>query len=133
MRVIAFFSLSVMSACAMAWNPFAGHDYLEVPLSKSELQKITIKAGWAKDDDQNLIFEINNGLSGPIQCGSATAELRDGKSLTKQYVPKFPIPSNSQRNASMFVLKGTLKSYALNCSCYKKKGNDLCINPLKPS
>ncbi|MFM1765717.1 MAG: hypothetical protein RIU71_1480 [Pseudomonadota bacterium] len=34
-----------------AWTSFAGHEYLEIHLSKSELKKITIKAGWVKGDD----------------------------------------------------------------------------------
>jgi hypothetical protein len=133
MHVMTFFLFTGLSLNVMAWNPFAGQAYEEVALTKAELQKVTINAGWAKEDAQNLIFEVNNGLKGPIQCGSATAELLDGKSLSKQFVPKFPIPSQSQRNASMVVLKGTLKSYALSCSCYKKKGSDLCVNPLKAS
>jgi len=29
------------------------------------------------------------------------------------------------------VVKGTMKAYALTCSCFKKKGFDVCVNPLK--
>ena len=114
-----------------AWNPFGGDDLVEVSLSKAELQKVTVKAGWAKGDDFNLIFEVSNGLKEPIQCGSANAELLNGQVASKQFVPKFAIPANATRNASMNVVKGTLKSYALSCSCFKRKGSDECVNPLK--
>ena len=100
-------------------------------MSKVELQKVKVNAGWAKGDDQTLIFEVSNLLNGPIQCGAANVELTNGKSLSKVFVPKFAIPSQATRNASMSVVKGTMKSYALTCSCYKKKGSEVCVNPLK--
>lgn len=131
MRVMTFFLMLAMPICALAWNPFGGDDVIEVALSKSELQKIKVNAGWAKGDDQTLIFELSNGLKGPIQCGAANADLTDGKSVGKQFVPKFAIPGNAMRNASMNVVKGTMKAYALTCSCFKRKGSDECINPLK--
>jgi len=115
---------------AIAWNPF-GDDLFETPLSKAELQKIKISAGWAKGDDHTLIFELSNGLKGPIQCGAANVDLNDGKSVGKVFMPKFAIPGNATRNASMPVVKGTMKAYALTCSCFKKKGSDECLNPLK--
>ena len=118
------FSLPVL-----AWNPLSSRDLVDVPLSKVELQKIKINAGWAKDDTQILIFELNNGLKGPIQCGAATAELNNGQTLSKVFVPKFAIPGNATRNASMPVVKGTMKSYALTCSCFKVKGEGDCIKP----
>ena len=128
---MTFFLMLAMPICALAWNPFGGDDVIEVALSKSELQKIKVNAGWAKGDDQTLIFELSNGLKGPIQCGAANADLNDGKSVGKQFVPKFAIPGNAMRNASMNVVKGTMKAYALTCSCFKRKGSDECINPLK--
>jgi hypothetical protein len=128
---MTFFLMLAMPICALAWNPFGGDDVIEVALSKSELQKIKVNAGWAKGDDQTLIFELSNGLKGPIQCGAANADLTDGKSVGKQFVPKFAIPGNAMRNASMNVVKGTMKAYALTCSCFKRKGSDECINPLK--
>ena len=131
MRVMPFFLLIWMPMCALAWNPFASDDVTEVVLSKTELQKIKVNAGWAKGDDQTLIFELVNGLKGPIQCGAANVDLNDGKSVGKQFVPKFAIPGNATRNASMNVVKGTMKAYALTCSCFKRKGSDECINPLK--
>lgn len=118
------FSLPVM-----AWNPLSSRDLVDVPLSKVELQKIKINAGWAKDDAQILIFELSNGLKGPIQCGVANAELNNGQTLSKVFVPKFAIPGNATRNASMPVVKGTMKSYALSCSCFKLKGEGECIKP----
>lgn len=118
------FSLPVL-----AWNPLSSRDLVDVPLSKVELQKVKVNAGWAKDDTQILIFELNNGLKGPIQCGAATAELNNGQTLSKVFVPKFAIPGNATRNASMPVVKGTMKSYALTCSCFKVKGEGECIKP----
>ena len=44
--------------------------------------------------------------------------------------PKFAIPGQATRNASMPVVKGTMKAYSLTCSCFKKKGEDACVNPL---
>jgi hypothetical protein len=125
-----FFALFI-STNASAWNPFTNEEFIDVALSKAELQKVKINAGWAKGEDQTLIFEVSNGLQGPIQCGSANVELKDGKSLGKVFVPKFAISSQATRNASMPVVKGTMKAYALTCSCFKKKGSDACVNPLK--
>ena len=125
-----FFTL-LFSTSASAWNPFLNEELIDVALSKIELQKVKANAGWAKGEDQTLIFEVSNGLQGPIQCGAANVELIGGKSLGKVFVPKFAIPSQATRNASMPVVKGTMKSYALTCSCFKKKGSDACVNPLK--
>jgi hypothetical protein len=121
----------LISTNTSAWNPFSNEEILDIALSKVELQKVKVNAGWAKDDDQTLIFEVSNGLKGPIQCGAANVELNNGKSLGKVFVPKFAIPSQSTRNASMSVVKGTMKAYALTCSCFKKKGSEACVNPLK--
>ncbi|MEY4123467.1 MAG: hypothetical protein RL770_48 [Pseudomonadota bacterium] len=120
-----------ISTNASAWNPFTNEEFIDVALSKAELQKVKINAGWAKGEDQTLIFEVSNGLNGPIQCGAANVELKDGQSLSKVFVPKFAISSQATRNASMPVVKGTMKAYALTCSCFKKKGSDACVNPLK--
>jgi len=125
-----FFALFI-STSASAWNPFTNEEFIDVALSKAELQKVKINAGWAKGEDQTLIFEVSNGLNGPIQCGAANVELKDGQSLGKVFVPKFAISSQATRNASMPVVKGTMKAYALTCSCFKKKGADACVNPLK--
>lgn len=124
-----FIFLMTFSLPVMAWNPLSSRDLVDVPLSKVELQKIKINAGWAKDDAQILIFELSNGLKGPIQCGVANAELNNGQTLSKVFVPKFAIPGNATRNASMPVVKGTMKSYALSCSCFKLKGEGECIKP----
>ena len=131
MQVMTIFLSMWIPLSALAWNPFGSDDFSEVPLSKSELQKIKVNAGWAKDDQQTLIFELANGLKGPIQCGAANVELIDGRTVGKQFVPKFAIPGNTMRNASMNVVKGSMKSYALTCSCFKRKGSDECVNPLK--
>ena len=125
-----FFAFLICTS-ASAWNPFSNEEVIDVALSKVELQKVKFNAGWAKGEDQTLIFEVSNGLQGPIQCGAANVELIDGKSLGKVFVPKFAIPSQATRNASMPVVKGTMKAYALTCSCYKKKGSEECVNPIK--
>ena len=131
MRCLSIFFTFLISTSASAWNPFSNEELIDVALSKAELQKVKINAGWAKGDDQTLIFEVSNGLQEPIQCGAANVELTSGKSLGKVFVPKFAIPSQATRNASMSVVKGTMKAYALTCSCFKKKGSDACVNPLK--
>jgi len=128
---MSIFFAFLISTSASAWNPFSNDEYMDVALSKAELQKVKINAGWAKGEDQTLIFEVSNGLNGPIQCGAANVELKDGQSLSKVFVPKFAISSQATRNASMPVVKGTMKAYALTCSCFKKKGADACVNPLK--
>jgi hypothetical protein len=129
MRGMPFIFWMTFSLPVLAWNPLSSRDLVDVPLSKVELQKVKVNAGWAKDDTQILIFELNNGLKGPIQCGAATAELNNGQTLSKVFVPKFAIPGNATRNASMPVVKGTMKSYALTCSCFKVKGEGDCIKP----
>jgi hypothetical protein len=131
MRCISIFFALFISTNASAWNPFTNEEFIDVALSKAELQKVKINAGWAKGEDQTLIFEVSNGLNGPIQCGAANVELKDGQSLSKVFVPKFAISSQATRNASMPVVKGTMKAYALTCSCFKKKGTEVCVNPLK--
>ena len=131
MRYMSIFFALLICTSASAWNPFSNEELIDVALSKVELQKVKFNAGWAKGEEQTLIFEVSNGLQGPIQCGAANVELKDGKSLGKVFVPKFAIPSQATRNASMPVVKGTMKSYALTCSCFKKKGAEVCVNPLK--
>jgi len=130
MRCMSIFFAFLLSSSANAWNPFSSEEFTDVLLSKLELQKVKINAGWARDDDQTLIFEVSNGLKGPIQCGAAKVELNTGRSVGKVFVPKFAIPGQATRNASMPVVKGTMKAYALTCSCFKKKGADDCVNPL---
>ncbi|MEY3763162.1 MAG: hypothetical protein RL281_1767 [Pseudomonadota bacterium] len=120
MRCMSIFFAFLICTSATAWNPFSNEEVIDVALSKVELQKVKFNAGWAKGEDQTLIFEVSNGLQGPIQCGAANVQLIDGKSLGKVFVPKFAIPNQATRNASMPVVKGTMKSYALTCSCFKK-------------
>jgi hypothetical protein len=120
-----------LSFNVQAWSPFASETVSEVALSKSELQKIKVNAGWAKGEDQPLIFEVTNGLKGPIQCSAANVELNDGKTLGKVFVPKFTIPGNATRNASMLVFRGTMRTYSLTCSCFKNQGQGDCVSPVK--
>jgi len=120
-----------LSLNVQAWSPFASETVSEVALSKSELQKIKVNAGWAKGEDQPLIFEVTNGLKGPIQCSAANVELNDGKTVGKVFVPKFTIPGNATRNASMLVLRGSMRTYSLTCSCFKNQGQGECVSPVK--
>jgi hypothetical protein len=120
-----------LSFNVQAWSPFASETVSEVALSKSELQKVKVNAGWAKGEDQPLIFEVTNGLKGPIQCSAANVELNDGKTLGKVFVPKFTVPGNATRNASMSVLRGTMRTYSLACSCFKNQGQGDCVSPVK--
>ena len=131
MRRMPFLFVLLISIQALAWNPFATEEVLEVPLSKTELQKIKVNAGWAKGEDQPLIFEVTNGLKGPIQCSAANVELNDGNTVGKVFVPKFTIPGNAMRNASMLVLRGSMRTYSLTCSCFKKQGQGECVSPVK--
>jgi uncharacterized protein involved in tellurium resistance len=126
-----FLFVLLISVQALAWNPFATEEVLEVPLTKTELQKIKVNAGWAKGEDQPLIFEVTNGLKGPIQCSAANVELNDGKTVGKVFVPKFTIPGNATRNASMLVLRGSMRTYSLTCSCFKNQGQGECVSPVK--
>ncbi len=123
------FFVFAFSTLANAWSPFAGKDIAEVALTPLELQKIKVAAGWAKGEDRPLILEVTNGLSGPIHCGAASVELNDGKKVNKTFIPKFSIPANASRSASMSVIKGSMKSYSLNCYCYKKADQNLCVSP----
>ena len=120
-----------LSLNVQAWSPFASETVSEVALSKSELQKIKVNAGWAKGEDQPLIFEVTNGLKGPIQCSAANVELNDGKTVGKVFVPKFTILGNATRNASMLVLRGSMRTYSLTCSCFKNQGQGECVSPVK--
>ncbi len=131
MRRMPFLFVLLISVQALAWNPFATEEVLEVPLTKTELQKIKVNAGWAKGEDQPLIFEVTNGLKGPIQCSAANVELNDGKMVGKVFVPKFTIPGNAMRSASMLVLRGTMRTYSLACSCFKKQDQGDCVSPVK--
>jgi hypothetical protein len=58
MRCVSIFFAFLISANASAWNPFSNEALLDVALSKVELQKVKTNAGWAKDDEQTLIFEV---------------------------------------------------------------------------
>ena len=120
------------SLLAQAWNPFGSHnDNEDVPLSSEEMKKVQQKAGWSNDNDKTLLFEIRNDLSGPIVCAGAQVELKDGGRLTKAFNPKLFVPANNSRIASIpGVQKGSMKSYSVPCSCFKKSGRGECVNPL---
>jgi len=122
-----------LQSLAWAWNPFASTDeFQEVTFSAAELTQIQVQAGWAKGEDHTLLFEVHNGLKGPIQCASAQVDLQDGKHISKGFTPKLFVPAQSTRNASIpQVHKGSMKSYAMSCSCFKKQGKGECVNPLR--
>lgn len=132
-RRVLFFFLVFLPFPTFAWNPFLSSDEIsEVSLNGSENNLIQKKAGWSNDDDKTLLFEIHSDLNGPIQCSSINVELKDGKQVNKGLMPKLFITHNSSKFVSIpNVLKGTMKSYSIICTCFKKKGNGDCINPLK--
>jgi len=133
LKISGVFTALLLPALALAWNPFASADeFQEVSFSAAELAQIQVQAGWAKGEDHTLLFEVHNGLKGPIQCASAQVDLQDGKNVSKGFTPKLFVPAQSTRNASIpQVLKGTMKSYAMSCSCFKKQGKGDCLNPLR--
>jgi hypothetical protein len=134
-RYFIFLFISSLPFFTLAWNPFLSSDEIrEVSLNGSENNLIQKKAGWSKDDEKTLLFEIHSDLNGPIQCSSVNVELKDGKQVNKSLMPKLFITQNSSKFVSIpNVLKGTMKSYSIICTCFKKKGNGDCINPLKKS
>jgi hypothetical protein len=131
-KLTFFVAIFFFNAFALAWNPFASHnDNEDVPLSADEMKRIQQKAGWSNDNDKTLLFEIRNDLSGPIQCAGAQVELNDGGHIAKGFTPKLFVPAGNSRIASIpGVQKGTMKSYSVPCSCFKKLGRGECINPL---
>jgi len=118
---------------ALAWNPFTSQDeFEEVQFSVAEKALVKVNAGWAKGEDRKLLFEVQNGLNGPIQCAKAQVDLQDGKGLTKNFTPKFFVPAQSLRVASWpGIQKGSMKSYEMSCSCFKKQGKGECVNPAR--
>jgi hypothetical protein len=59
-------------------------------------------------------------------------DLQDGKGLTKSFTPKFLVPAQSLRVASWpGIKKGSMKSYEMSCSCFKKQGKGDCVNPAR--
>ena len=126
-------SALLLHSWALSWNPFASaEEFEEVTFTPAELAQIKVQAGWAKGDDHALLFEVHNGLKGPIQCASAQVDLQDGKHISKGFTPKLFVPAQSTRNASIpQVHKGSMKSYAMSCTCLKKQGKGECLNPLR--
>jgi hypothetical protein len=132
-RFIFFVIIFAIPLSSFAWNPFVNNEEIEeTSLSSNEANLIQKKAGWSNDDNKTLLFEIHSDLKGPIQCSSINVELKDGKQVNKGLLPKLFISHNSSKFVSVpNVLKGTMKSYSITCTCFKKKGKGECINPLK--
>jgi len=131
-KILLLMVLGVFSLLAQAWNPFSSqNDNEDVPLSSDEMKKVQQKAGWSNDNEKTLLFEIRNDLSGPIVCAGAQVELKDGGRVAKAFSPKLFVPAGNSRIASLHgVQKGTMKSYSVPCSCFKKSGRGECVNPL---
>lgn len=124
--------LAWLSPAALAWSLLGSSDVVEKPLLKEEYQRLQIKAGWPDDQPTKLIFEIGNRMEAPIQCVGATVELKEGRSLNKTFSPKVFVPGKSQRNGSVQdVVKGSMKDYAVLCTCFRQQGQGACVNPLK--
>ena len=132
-KFITFFFLLVALNSVQAWNPSASKsEFEDVQLSSSELKFVNFNAGWSKDNEKVLLFEIRNQLKGPIQCSGAQVELTDGTHVLKGFMPKLFVPSDNSRFASVpGIVKGTMKSYNVGCSCFKKMGKGDCQNPLE--
>jgi len=132
-KTITFFSFFLTLVFAQAWNPFSSKsEFEDVPLSNNELKLVNFNAGWAKDNEKTLLFEIRNQLNGPIQCSGAQVELTDGSHVSKGFMPKLFVPPENSRFASIpGIIKGTMKSYSVGCSCFKKLGKGDCQNPMK--
>lgn len=131
-RALALLCL-VLALPASAWPSFAEEEtYEDVRLSATDLAHVTLQAGWTRDNDRLLLLEVGNGLKAPILCVGAQVELKDGKRIGKAFIPKLFVPPASTRNASVpEVRKGTMKSYAIECTCLKKQGRGECVNPLR--
>jgi hypothetical protein len=130
-KALIFVALVLNSLLANAWNPFASHnDNEDTPLTAEEMKRVNQKAGWSQDNDKTLLFEIRNDLSAPIQCAGAQVELNDGQHVAKGFTPKLFVPQGNSRVASFpGIHKGTMKSFNVPCSCFKKQGRGECINP----
>lgn len=134
-----FFLASCLSSAlfftkaGFAWNPFTSNNGVEeVQLSAAEMAAMKINAGWSNDDPKTLLFEIHSDNTGPIQCASISVELKDGGHASKSLVPKLFVPPKSSKFVSVpNVMKGTMKSYSVGCTCYKKSAKGECVHPLK--
>lgn len=123
--------MAALPQLAGAWGFFGQDDLVESALKRDEYQRLNIKAGWPDDNPQRLLFEISNRMDVPIQCVGAAIELKDGKSINKSFSPKVFVPAKAQRTGSVQeVLKGTMKDYAVLCTCFRKQGKGACVNPL---
>ena len=134
MRALLYvWSAYLFVTASWAWSPFSDQpDLQETRLSAQDLTRIQINAGWAKGDDRTLLFEVQNSLKGPSQCSGVQVDLKDGKSLSKNLMPKLFVPPSNARQASLpGVQKGTMKAYAVNCTCFKSSPNGDCVNPLR--
>jgi hypothetical protein len=131
-KIFTFITFCLTLNFVQAWNPFASKsEFEDVQLSSNELKLVNFNAGWSKDNEKILLFEIRNQLKGPIQCSGAQVELTDGSHVSKGFMPKLFVPSENSRFASVpGILKGTMKSYVVGCSCFKKLGKGDCLNPL---
>ena len=131
MRIALALSCAILSPAALAWGLFDLGDAVEKPLQKDEYQRLQIKAGWPDDQPTKLLFEIANRMDVPVQCVGATVELKEGRTLNKTFSPKVFVPGKAQRTGSVQdVVKGSMKDYAVLCTCFRKQGQGACVNPL---
>ena len=124
---------SFLAGPAWAWNPFGKtKSFREVALSATEWQKVELRAGWAADSDKTLLIEISNRLPGPLACHGALVTLQSGDTIQRAFTPYLYIPPAATKQAGVNgVKKGLMKGYALTCSCWKKEGEAVCVDPGK--
>ena len=91
-----------------------------------------MRAGWAADSDNNLLIEVYNRLPGPLACHGALVTLQSGGTIQRAFTPYLYIPPAATRQAGVNgVKKGLMKGYTLTCSCWKKEGEAVCVDPGK--
>ena len=126
-----WFCGGVGSLQAMGW--FSNDPKLvQTELSPAEMKQLNIRSGWAQDDPQRMLFEIGNGLSGPVFCVAASFEMKDGKQKVQAFDPKLYIPSQTVRHTSVRgIEKKEVKQFGFTCLCMKASPQGPCENAFK--
>ena len=105
---------------------------VQTELTPAEMKQLNIRSGWANDDPQLMLFEIGNGLSGPIFCVAASFDMKDGKQKVQAFDPKLYIPPKTVRRTSVRgVEKKEVKQFGFTCLCMKASPQGPCENAFK--